>query len=565
MVNSQIARRIIDRIIGYPVSNILKNYLLKNKIVDSFDKVKHLGIGRVSAAALALIVENERSIDNYVPESFEKISITYLKDGEQIKVFNDLKFTKDEILELNDVFTVLRDNPHTVYDFEKRTKDVPPPPPLTTTWLQRAANYMFGFSPKKTMKIAQKLYEGVDIEGRSYGLITYIRTDSVYLDENVMENVIDILLPIFGEEYVKTSVRTYTQKDNFAQNAHEAIRPTSFEDMFFPKAVKSYLEDDEYLIYQFIFYRTIATQLNNSIYSDNKLTVQIGNYKFNSKANNRIFDGWEILSKFIGNNNFEEENRRHINTLDANFYIGEVLKYHDMDTFVSKTKTPPRFGVGRFITTLEKNGIARPSTIAEVVSTLESKAYIEIKNNMIIPTYLGIKTFEFLEENISWLVNVELTKEFEDSLDKIALAEAKKEELISEYELLKDEFEEKFGVKMTNMKPSVNKKVNIIGKCPKCGNDVFNNFKGEDKDNIKCSNKDCNFIIWKNNVTSFFNRFGHILTDEEILNFLKVILHKKTYKYQNLISPTSQKKFNASLIITYNEKYKKYQIGFDNF
>jgi len=568
MVNAQIARRIIDRLIGYPISNILKDYLLKQKIVNSFDEVKHLGIGRVSASALALIIENENAIKEYIPESFEKISITYLKQGEQIRVFNNLKFKKDDILELNDVFQVLRENPHTVYNFEKKTKDVPPPPPLTTTWLQRAANYMFGFEPQKTMKIAQKLYEGVDINGNIYGLITYIRTDSVYLNEDIMRDVIEILLNQFGNEYVKTSIRTYKQKDNYAQNAHEAIRPTSFESMFFPKIIQPYLSNDEFLIYQFIFYRTIATQLNNSIYSDNSLIIQIGNHKFQSQANNRIFDGWEILTKFIGKGNFDEESDRQVNTLDSNFFIGEVLEPHDITTYTSKTKAPPRFGIGRFITTLEKFGIARPSTVADVVNILSSKGYVEIKNNMIIPTFLGLQVFEFLEKNASWMTNIEHTEKFEDSLDQIARGELKKEDLILEYETLKNEIEAKFGISTTNKQSNKTKsktQIDFIGNCPICNNKVYNNFKGNDKDNIKCSNQDCNFIVWKNNIKSFFNRFGHILTDKETLSFLKVILNKKSYFYQNLISPTSQKKFNATLVIKYNSKYKNYQIGFDDF
>ena len=432
IINAQMARRIIDRIVGYPVSDTIRWHFIKNKIVP-YDTAKKLGIGRVTAPALKLIIENEKKIENFEPKHYKKIAIDYYHDGIFFRVKNKLKFdpqTQDK--ELSAFLAILNNpaNKHVVEQYKRDIKEISPPPPLTTTWMQRAANYLFSFKPDYTMKIAQELYEN--------GLITYMRTDSHHISEEKIHEIYNVVFNTFGEEYLLTEKR---YKDD--EKAHESIRPVYFSEEYYPKKLKFKLSKDQYKLYRFIFLRTLAVFMKPALYDRSSITVSIEGNKFIAYSNVLEFEGWEKIGKIWRKAESDDIDEEII--LPKTLNAGDILDPIEVSLYDYETRRPPRFGVGRFLTTLEQLGIARPSTIATILPNLEKKGFIKIMNNFIIPENLGKKTIDFLDEYAQWLTDTANAKLFEEALDMIERGELEKDDLIKGYEKLKDEFQESVG------------------------------------------------------------------------------------------------------------------------
>lgn len=595
LVEAQIARRLIDRILGYPISEMLRDFFKKNSLATD-EIVKNMGIGRVSAAALAILVENEEIIEKFVPQKYNKVRIDYFYDNIQFSVKSKVLFGEDQKEELDNFISFLKntaETQHFVDNFIRKIQDVPPPPPLITSWLLRGISSQYGFMPGKTMKIAQELYEGVKIRGERVGLITYMRTDSYHVSDEAIFEIGQVVASTFGKEYLHESKRIYSRdKDSAAQEAHEAIRPTHFSEQYMPKNLKEFLSEEQFKVYSYIYYRTIALQMKSAVYNESSLVITIGGNKFQAYAHKQEFDGWEKIGKFWKN---ETDDNKEIVALPATLFAGQELRPLNVASYPYETQTPPRYGVGRFITTLEKFQIARPSTVALISSQLESKLFIEIIEMMQKPTALGKQVYLFLKEYAPLLVNLAHAKEFEIKLDLIANGELDPHELIAEYENLKNDMANRLRfVSRSERAPEdwmieKAKKLSVtcselltqeilasyqlcheylkrnaikltkVGNCPSCKTgDVI-----EGEKNFYCKNHECRFVLWKSNIVKFFENFSKKITENDTVAYVQVILKKKKCYVFDLYSKKKQKTFPAYIFIKHNEEYQNWGFSFD--
>lgn len=290
-VESQKARRIIDRIIGYPITSGVKWYFKNNNLAPAED-IKKIGVGRVSAASLGIIVRNEDKIDNFIPSKYKKIYIEYVHGGLAFTVSNNIKFKEENTIELENMHKLIldKDNLNVVESYNNKVKEVAPFPPLTTSRILRSLNYLYGYEPKETMNVLQKLYDGIKIDNDTMvGIITYPRTDSLNISDEASSEIIDFLFEVaeinkskmiegeseyirekkylFDEKYILSSKREFINKNKNIFEAHEAIRPTKISFEFSPKNLKKHLDVVQFRIYEFIFYRIVSTQMKNAIYA----------------------------------------------------------------------------------------------------------------------------------------------------------------------------------------------------------------------------------------------------------------------------------------------------------
>lgn len=595
LVEAQMARRLIDRILGYPISEMLRDFFTKNSLATK-EIIKNMGIGRVSAAALAILVENEEIIEKFVPQKYNKVRIDYFYDNIQFSVKSKVLFSEDQKEELDNFISLLKnttETQHFVDNFVRKIQDVPPPPPLITSWLLRGISSQHGYMPNKTMRIAQELYEGVVIKGERVGLITYMRTDSYHVSDEAIFEIGQVVASAFGKDYLYENKRIYSRdKDSAAQEAHEAIRPTHFSEPYMPKNLKEFLTEEQFKVYSYIYYRTIALQMKSAVYNESSLVISIGGNKFQAYAHKQEFDGWEKIGKFWKN---ETDDNKEIVALPSELYAGQELKPLNIASYPYETQTPPRYGVGRFITTLEKFQIARPSTVAQISSHLESKGYIEIIDMMQKPTALGKYVYNFLKEYAPLLVNLAHAKEFEIKLDAIAKGELGQHELIAEYENLKDDMASRLRfVSRSERVPEgwmiekANKlsttceelltqeilssytlchdyirrhavKLSKVGNCPSCKTgDVI-----EGEKNFYCKNHECRFVLWKSNIVKFFENFSKKITENDAVAYVQVILKKKKCFVFDLYSKKKQKTFPAYISIKHNQEYQNWGFSFD--
>lgn len=603
LVEAQMARRMIDRILGYPISEMLRNYFEKNKLALK-EVIKNLGIGRVSAAALGLIVQNEEKIEKFEPKKYTKVRVDYFMDNIQFSAKSDILFSEEQSEELKFFVASLKDtkkNPHIVEVYKRSTRDVAPPPPLTTSWLLRGCSSLYGFLPEDTMKIAQTLYEGVEIDGEKIGLITYMRTDSYNISSSALYKMMDIVNATFGEKYLFSTKRIYDKKVNeSAQEAHEAIRPAFFDEKYKPKNIQRFLSEEQLKVYRFIYYRTVAIQMKASIYDNSRFMVNIGGNKLGQIANDLVFDGWEKIGS-LWKGEFGEDGERI--TLPSSFYPGQEIKPLNVATYPYEERRPPRYGVGPFITTLESHQIARPSTVATVSKHLADKGYINIISSIQYPTDLGRKVYNFLKEYAPWLIDIEHAKKFEADLDLIAKGEMSANELIQEYEALKNEMAKELQYTFSTDKApeawAIKKAQNIansrgetlpddilgnniktmeylkkygekqekIGTCPKCKQAAV--MEGEK--HFYCKNNDCKFVVWKSSFASFFKNFEKYVLEEEYADYMKIILKNKKVFIHNLqnkkkADANDGKKlepFSAFVLLKYNDQYKNWGLSLE--
>ncbi|WP_456469980.1 DNA topoisomerase [Caminibacter sp.] len=578
IVNAATARRVIDRIIGYPISTIIKESFYVNK-----KNYIPRGVGRVISPSLHILVDLERKIESFVVEEHKRVKIKYIKDGIVFEVNSPLSFSPVQKKELDEYLFVLNSNPHVVSFYKQKTEDRNPPKPLTTSTLQYGAWYLFRFKPKKTMKLAQELFEK--------GLITYHRTDSVRISNEAITEIMDYIYKNYGEEFVVSQPRFYKNSDT-SQNAHEAIRPTNFKEEYAPENIEKTekLNDDLKKLYEFIWFRTIITQMKPSVYDVSVVEINVGGNQFKAQANERIFDGWEkIKGDFIKTSikGDEEEWRDKLIKLPE-FEIGEELTPMDIITYDYIPHRPRRFGVGRFITYLSNHNIARPSTLDMIIENLEKKDYLSIQKGMLFPRPLGFEVDKWLEENVEWLVDIELAKKFEEELDLIEKGESDYKDLVFAYTDLIKELERKFNISSMQESPTTaqielikkiaeekNIKVNeavyknkklaqtfinthlekiTFGKCPICK-------KGEvlKKENrLYCNNRNCDFVLF--NFENFFKTFKIEHNDKFIELFFKSLLKRKKVYLPYLINKEG-KEFEAFVKIEKKGKY--YNLVFD--
>ncbi len=405
LVDSQQARRILDRIVGYKLSP----YLWKT--------VKSgLSAGRVQSVATKIIVERENEIKAFTPEEYWLLDASFENTSVKAKFFGSAK-TQSKIdlsneKETYEVINSIKDKTFKVTGVKRALRQKNPAPPFNTSSMQQEAAKKLGFQSQYTMRISQELYEGVNIgaeNGGTHGLITYMRTDSLRISAEASESAKNFISEKYGESYLPSQPRVYKTKDG-AQDAHEAIRPADVS--ITPDSIKKYLSSGQYRLYKLIWSRFVASQMANAEIDTVSIDITSGDYLFRTSGHVMRFNGFTAV---YGTDD-EEEGENRLPELKE----GEILKLSELLPTQKFTEPPARYNEATLIRFLEEKGIGRPSTFAQIISTIISRGYIKRDKHTLLPTYLGEVTTELMQKNFPDVVDYKFTAQMEDSLDSIA-------------------------------------------------------------------------------------------------------------------------------------------------
>ena len=463
LVKSQETRRILDRIIGFRLSKLLQN------------KIGAKSAGRVQSVALKLIVDREREIEAFIPEEYWKILAIFDNfDAELFKYKEeDLELHSEE--EVHKVLDSLSEK-YSVESITKKEKLRKSKTPFITSTLQQEASTKLGFPARKTMSIAQKLYEGIDLENETVGLITYMRTDSIRLSEDFVSSTKKYIKEKYGEDYIGY-VKTSKKKEN-VQDAHEAIRPTSI--LREPTKIKKYLSNDEFKLYSLIYKRALASLMTDAKVFQTTIILDNNNYKFKSTGTVLIFDGYLKVYK-----DYEKNEDKELPEL----YEGEICITNNVEYTQHFTQPPARYSEAKLIKELEELGIGRPSTYATIIDTIRSRGYVILEEKKFKPTEIGVETTDKLQEFFSDLINVEYTSDMEKELDEIADGDISSVEVLKNFWKL---FEPRVKDAFTDMEKKAPEEVGED--CPLCGSPLVKR-KGRYGEFVACSNyPECKYI-----------------------------------------------------------------------
>ncbi|MDR2080359.1 MAG: type I DNA topoisomerase [Campylobacteraceae bacterium] len=462
-VNAQQARRLLDRIVGYKLSPLLGTKIQKG-----------LSAGRVQSSALKIVVDREREIEAFKKEEYWSIDALFAPNIEALLIeFENKKIEKLSItnetaaLKIKDT---LKDKTYIVESIEKKSRTSAPPPPFMTSTMQQSASSLLGFSPKKTMSIAQKLYEGVKTPNGISGIITYMRTDSLNIAKEAMGAAREQIEKSYGKKYLSEKPKFYTTKSKGAQEAHEAIRPTIID--FTPEIAAKYLEADYLKLYTLIYNRFLASQMANALFESQSVIFASSNGKFKANGRKLLFDGFY---KIYGGNDKD--------ALLPELKEKETIKLENIEANQHFTEPPARYSEASLISKLESLGIGRPSTYAPTISILTSRDYINIEKKQIVPTKIAFTVTELLEKHFPNIVDSGFTSSMEDMLDLVA--EGKKE-----WQSVLNEFYTPFNELILKGKKeiqSVKIAIPTGEKCPECGGELVLR-KGRYGEFVACSN-----------------------------------------------------------------------------
>ncbi len=463
LVKSQETRRILDRIIGFRLSKLLQS------------KIGAKSAGRVQSVALKLIVDREKEINAFQKEEYWTVTGIFPSYEAKLFAYQQKELTLHTKEEVDAVLKDL-DLSFQLISKEEKEKNKKSRPPFTTSTLQQEASTKLGFSAKKTMQIAQKLYEGIDLENETVGLITYMRTDSIRLSNQFVSSTKEYIEKEYGKEYVG-SIKLAKKKEN-VQDAHEAIRPTSI--LRTPLSIKKYLSEDEYKLYRFIYYRAVASLMADAKVNQTTLLFENHDYQFKTTGQSIIFDGYLRLYQ-----DYEVSEEKILPDLKEK-EIYEALEIKDEQHF---TKPPARYTEAKLIKEMEELGIGRPSTYAKTIDTLKERGYVQIEEKKFVPTETGIESTNKLQEFFSDLINVDYTREMEEDLDKIAEGNLVWNEVLKEFY---DLFEPRVKNAFQEMEKKEPEKTGEI--CPECGSPLVVR-KGKYGSFIACSNyPECKYV-----------------------------------------------------------------------
>lgn len=530
LVNSQQARRVLDRLVGYKISPILSRRLKPS-----------LSAGRVQSAALKMIVDREKEIRDFVPEEYWTIAANLLKDGAKktkanifVASLNDKGGEKIKVTNADDatyISDLMRKSDYSVDEVTKSVSFAKPAPPFTTSTMQQEASHKLGMTADRTSRVAQELYEGVNIQGEGqHALITYIRTDSVRVSPDFAKIALSYIRDNFGNEYAPKTQNIYKTSDN-AQDAHEAIRPIDLRRT--PQSLEGKMDKDAYRLYKLIYERFLASQMTNAQYNTMKVHIKgvsdEATLGFVVKGKAVKFKGYTAVYSQTVEENEDDKELDTMPDLDK----GEHLNLDDVKCEQKFTKAPSRYNDATIVKAMEENGIGRPSTYASIITVLAKREYTQKVQKAIAPTELGEKVSEYMEKNFPHIMDLSFTARMEGALDKVAVGNLDWVNLISSYyPVLKrcldaaakrggekitmdkesDEVCEKCGSKMVIRQgkfgpflacPNYPKCKNIrpinesVGKCPKCGGDISKRTSKSGKIFYGCNNyPKCDFISW---------------------------------------------------------------------
>ena len=465
LVHSQEARRILDRIIGFRLSKLMRS------------KTGGKSAGRVQSVALKLIVDREREIENFVPEEYWTITAIFKEFEAKLFAFNHKDIEVHTESEADDILSKLS-NKFLIDSIETKLKNKKAKPPFITSTLQQDAVNKLNFTSKKTMSIAQKLYEGIDLKSETVGLITYMRTDSVRLSDDFINSANEYILEEYGKEYVGY-VKTTKKKDN-VQDAHEAIRPTSIKRT--PESVKEYLSTDEYKLYSMIYYRALASLMADAKVNTTTVILDNNNYQFKATGQVLVFDGYLKVYK-----EYETTEDKILPDMEKNRETGFISESIEKEQHF--TQPPARYTEAKLIKEMEDLGIGRPSTYTTIIDTIKEREYVYLDDKKFRPTEIGIETTDKLQEFFKDIINVEYTAKMEKDLDEIA------DQKITELEILKnfyDEFDPLLKKAFTEMEKAGPEETGET--CPECGSPLVIR-KGKYGEFVACSNyPKCKYI-----------------------------------------------------------------------
>lgn len=442
LVRSQESRRILDRIIGFKLSKLLQS------------KIKSKSAGRVQSVALKLIVEREKEIQKFVSEEYWSVHAMFERESAKIEAELVKKANKKiSIANEDEVKAILAElsDPYVVEKVEKKNKSKQPKLPFITSTLQQEAASKLGYNAKKTMTIAQKLYEGVNIGSETVGLITYMRTDSTRLADNFVDATKSFIKQNYGANYVKTG-STNAKKVKNAQEAHEAIRPSSVART--PEEMKPYLKRDELHLYKLIWERAVASLMKSATVEATTIEVRSNDYLFRVNGQVLVFDGYLRVYSY------EETKNAALPRLSE----GDTLALVDVEPQQHFTQPPARYSEAKLIKEMEELGIGRPSTYAQTMETLKNRGYVTLEDKKFKPTDQGILTSEKLAEFFSEFINVEYTAEMENNLDEISKGQ---KVWYDELKVFYDHFMPMLEDAQKNMEKIA--PVEIGEECPECG------------------------------------------------------------------------------------------------
>lgn len=447
-VNAQQARRLLDRIVGYKLSPLLASKIQKG-----------LSAGRVQSAALKIVVDREREIKAFVPIEYFSIDMIFGKDlNAELVEFEGKKLEKLSLTNKDRAKLILnacQKAEFSVESIESKERKIAPQPPFMTSTLQQSASNALGFNPKKTMMLAQKLYEGVKTHQGTMGVITYMRTDSLNLAKEALENAREHIKANFGDKYLPAKPCVYATKSKGAQEAHEAIRPTNLS--FTPQIAAKFLEKDELKLYTLIYNRFLACQMSAALSQTQSVFVRGDKALFKISGRKILFDGFY---KVYG----DMDKDKILPDLKAK----QVLKVQDLQMNSHFTEPPSRYSEAGLVKKLESLGIGRPSTYAPTISILTSRDYVKIEKKQLVPTEVAFSVVEVLEKHFGDIVDAEFTSKLEDKLDSIADEKADWQGVLREFYF---PFMRKIDEGKKNIS-SLKQSIPTGENCPECGKEL---------------------------------------------------------------------------------------------
>ena len=453
LTDAQQARRILDRIVGYKISPLL------------WKKVKPgLSAGRVQSVAVKLIVDRENEIRNFIPEEYWNIYATLLDEKSKqnfIAKFygkNDKKVELHKKEEVDEIISNIKDGRYIVTNIKNGEKKRTPAPPFTTSTMQQEASRKIGFTIKKTMSVAQGLYEGVKIpEKGSVGLITYMRTDSTRISEEARVVAKEVITQAYGANYYENR---YYRQNKDAQDAHEGIRPTYIH--ITPESIKDSLTADQYKLYKLIYNRFIASQMAAAVYDTISVDIDVNEYKFKASGQNLKFKGFMTL--YVEGNDSKEDEEESISI--PKLELNQEVKKEKLDAKQSFTEPPARYTEASLVKELETKGIGRPSTYSPIITTIIERRYIEKDKKQLVPTQLGEVVNTLLTENFTEIIDVAFTAKVEDEFDEVAEGKEEWKQILREFYPPFEKELEKVDKELEHVK--LEDEVSDV-KCDKCG------------------------------------------------------------------------------------------------
>ncbi|GAA7159329.1 type I DNA topoisomerase [Helicobacter pylori] len=447
-VNAQQARRFLDRIVGFKLSSLISSKITKG-----------LSAGRVQSAALKLVIDREREIKAFKPLTYFTLDAYFEPHLEaQLISYKGNKLKAQELIdekEAQEIKNELEKESYTISSIIKKSKKSPTPPPFMTSTLQQSASSLLGFSPTKTMSIAQKLYEGVATPQGVMGVITYMRTDSLNIAKEALEEARNKILKDYGKDYLPPKAKVYSSKNKNAQEAHEAIRPTSI--VLEPNALKDYLKPEELKLYTLIYKRFLASQMQDALFESQSVVVACEKGEFKANGRKLLFDGYY---KILGNDDKDK--------LLPNLKENDPIKLEKLESNAHVTEPPARYSEASLIKVLESLGIGRPSTYAPTISLLQHRDYIKVEKKQISALESAFKVIEILEKHFEEIVDSKFSASLEEELDNIAQNKADYQQVLKDfYYPFMDKIE---AGKKNIISQKVHEKTGES--CPKCGGEL---------------------------------------------------------------------------------------------